>query len=103
MNTPKVLLITGILIVLAVPVVSAGQTTITGSASCVMPDFFEMKTQPVAPQTPQVQIQAPVPSGASGLYEVQAQEKMIQTEENKTTVASDGTQSKALVYTLCAK
>jgi len=83
----------------------AGDTTITGTMSCVMPDLFEFKTpaitasQSAAPQTPQ----APIPSGASGRYEVQKEEKLIQTESDAVVKNASGANTKVTIYTVCAK
>ena len=83
----------------------AGETTITGTASCVMPELFEFKTPAItglkseAPQVPQ----PPVPSGASGNYEVQKEEKLIQTEKSAIIRNDSGADTQVTVYTVCAK
>jgi hypothetical protein len=83
----------------------AGETTITGTASCVMPELFEFKTQAITvskSETSQIP-QPPVPSGASGNYEVQKEEKLIQTEKNALIRNDSGADTKVTVYTVCAK
>lgn len=72
----------------------AGDTTISGTMSCIMPQLLEIKpsvqTTTVAAPVPQ----APSVSGSSGNYQVQEEEKLVTSEEIK---------EKATVYTVCAK
>lgn len=92
-----------------VNVALAGQTTITGTMSCVMPDMFEYKTQAAdttaKAKVPTDQAQAdsvPIPAGASGNYEVQKEDKLIQTEQ--TIAQKDSKEGQQVtVYTICAK
>lgn len=83
----------------------AGETTITGTASCVMPELFEFKTQAITlSQSETLQApQPPVPSGASGNYEVQKEEKLIQTEKSALIRNDSGADTTVTVYTVCAK
>ncbi len=76
----------------------AGETTLTGTATCFMPQLLEFNTQSqeivksAVPQPPTV-------SGASGKYEVQEEERLIANEENINTDEGE----KTTVYTVCAK
>ncbi len=98
MNIKKIPTI--ILVLLLLPVTQAwcGDTTVTGTMSCYMPPMLEY-TQSTAADSQE--IQPPSPSGASGNYAVQKEEKtedpaLIQTEEIKP-------QEKTIVYTIYAK
>lgn len=106
MDIKKTILTFMLMTLLPMRLALAGDTTITGTASCVMPDLFEFKTQP-ATITPNAETQpdpTPVPAGASGKYEVQKEEKLIQTEETTTVAQTDtGTEKQVSVYTICAK
>ena len=103
MDIKKTYLIIAIILFFT-PCVWAGQTTITGTASCVMPDLFELKTAPLTEiSASKDQIPVPLASGASGQYEIRKDEKMIQTEEDKTHISENGKTSQVIVYTICAK
>lgn len=91
MNAKKLFLIFMALL-WTTPYALADQTTITGTARCIMPDVFEFKSQ-AADQTQE--IQPPLPLGA--------EERLLQTEENKTLKATNGKKTQILVYTICAK
>jgi hypothetical protein len=101
MDAKKLTLLLILLMLFPATQVLAGGTTITGTASCVMPDLFEMKAQSVAVATPAQQ--APMAQGASGSYEVKEEERLIQTEENLVTKDATGTENKVRVYSICAK
>jgi hypothetical protein len=78
----------------------AGDTTITGTMSCVMPEMVEIQPTPATINAqalpPKEQEPAsPIVSGASGNYEVQKEEKLIQTEKTEG--------NRVTVYTVCAK
>lgn len=81
----------------------AGKTTITGKATCIMPETIGFNTQPVSKAESQSQdVSAPTASGASGDYEIKKEEKLTETE--KTTVQeSSGTKSEVTIYTVCAR
>lgn len=83
MDAKKLLFLTVLTILLGGSYCFAGDTTITGTMSCVMPEMVEI-------QPPKEQDTAsPIVSGASGNYEVQKEEKLIQTEKtegNRVTV-----------------
>ncbi len=108
MGTKKILITFIILSLLPTGACLAGDTTISGTASCIMPELIGYNT-PAPAMTPNAKKQAdeleaaPIPLGASGNYEVQKEEKLIQTE--KTTVADKGTEKEknVTVYTICAK
>lgn len=105
MDIKKLLFISTAVVLLGANVCLAGQTTITGSARCVMPDLFEFKTQEIVPEaaTAPAKPAMPVPSGASGKYEVTKEEKLIQTEDMVTVTDEGSETAKATVYTICAK
>ena len=71
-----------------------GDTTITGTMSCYIPNHIEFKTQGVQ-QTFELD-NTPLVAGASGSYEIKKEEKTlpgVQQTENR----------KAVLYTICAK
>ena len=71
-----------------------GDTTITGTMSCYIPNHIEFKTERIQ-QTIQSD-NAPLVAGASGSYEIKKEEKTLQgfqQTENR----------KAVLYTICAK
>ena len=89
MDAKKLIFSTVLAILLGGSCCFAGDTTITGTMSCVMPEMVEI--QPPKEQD----IAAPIVSGASGNYEVQKEEKLIQTEKTEG--------NRVTVYTVCAK
>ncbi|MFH0877511.1 MAG: hypothetical protein V1863_04735 [Candidatus Omnitrophota bacterium] len=99
MDTKKILII-GLIISFSAPFVFADPATITGTASCFMPQMIEYKAQAPSQTTP---TQPPMPAGASGKYEVQKEEKLIQTEDIKTVTEDNGTAKPVVVYSICAK
>lgn len=103
MKTKKLIIILGILILLSPNISLAGQTTITGKATCIMPEIIGFNTQPLNQAQNQSQdVSAPVASGASGDYEIQKEEKLIETKKT-TAQESSGTKSEVTVYTVCAR
>ncbi len=72
----------------------AGDTTISGTMSCIMPQLLEVRSSVTGPAVTAPAPQAPQVMGAAGNYEVQEEEKLITSEE---------IQEKATVYTVCAK
>ena len=104
MDAKRILVILGIIgLVFGFPTFYAlgGQTTISGAASCVMPDFFEFKTQ-AADQTKDINT-APIPAGSSGSYEVSKEEKAA-TEEPLLIVEKPAQgDAKVTVYSIYAK
>ena len=103
MDAKKLTLIILLLFILGVPYSWAGSTTISGTTSCVMPDLFGFNTQPAGESAKTQQPQAPIPSGASGNYEVQKEEKLLQTEKTSTSKNDAGKECRITVYTICAK
>lgn len=92
------------IVVLSTPLaVEAGQTTLSGQASCYMPERFEMRLS----AEDRSRIEAPTPSGASGQYEVQETQRAPDPETMSTPQATMTTQtttySQMTVYTVCAK
>jgi len=106
MDAKRLFWILVLVCILPVGTALAGETILKGTASCVMPNFFELETRTAAPQGSSAQATpaAPVPAAASGDYEVQKEEKLIQTEES-IVLAKNSTESeeKITVYTVCAK
>lgn len=102
MDAKKLLLILVLFCLLPVSYGMAGETTIKGTASCVMPDFFELQAQIAVAGQSSVPA-APVPAGASGQYEVQKEEKLIQTEENIVLAQNSKEADQVTVYTVCAR
>ena len=82
----------------------AGETTISGTASCVMPDLFGYTTAALAPKSTSAPAEAtaPIASGASGKFDVSKKEKLIQTEDN-AVIENDAGSTKVTLYTICAR
>ncbi len=104
----NILIVTVLAIVFGAPFCFAGETTITGTMSCVMPEMVEFQSPALASaQAPAIQAPqnnaAPVVSGASGNYVVQKDEKMIQTEETPGATKDIAGGNEATVYTVCAR
>ena len=103
MDIKKISLITILVLLLGINCCLAGETTITGTASCYMPNLIEFKSQATASTHPSLASLVPIPSGASGKYEVQKEEKLVQTESNAVATNASGAQIKVTIYTVCAK
>jgi hypothetical protein len=106
MDTKKITyILLAALLITAFPMTAyAGKTTLSGTASCYMPEKFEMKLSPAA----RARLEAPTPSGASGQYTVQKTERRAPDpatipapqETMLTQTASNGQMT---VFTVCAK
>lgn len=101
MDAKKLTLLLILLMILPAAQVLAGETTITGTASCVMPDLFEIKAQPAVVAA--LAAQPPVAQGASGSYEVKEEERLIQTEGNLVTKDVTEIENKVRIYSICAR
>ncbi len=100
MDAKKLLLLTVLMALLSGAYCFAADTTITGTMSCFMPELIELQpaAQATSVQTPTPDKQdtvSPVVYGASGNYEVQKEEKLIQTEKTLG--------DKVTVYTVSAR
>ncbi|QAT17151.1 hypothetical protein BU251_05110 [Candidatus Velamenicoccus archaeovorus] len=85
----------------------AGQTTISGTMSCTMPEHVELQTaQPVSGTTT---IQPPSAVGTGSSYDVSTQNRPpkteeMTTEESRITKQNDqGQKQTVTIYTVCAK
>ena len=99
MDAKKLIFLTVLVLLVGRSYCFAGDTTITGTMSCIMPEMVEFHTaaQTLSAQAPtkEQDITAPVASGASGNYEVQKEDKLIQTEKTEG--------NRLTVYTVCAR
>lgn len=106
MDAKKIILMTGLLFSLLTIPCFGGQTTISGTMSCVMPEMFEFRTQDTSALQNAQTKEAPIPIGASGKHEVIVENKtlnntLLQTEEKRS---SDQDQdSQVTVYTVCPR
>jgi len=85
----------------------AGQTTISGTMSCTMPEHVEMQT--AQPSSPTTTLQPPSAVGTGGAYDIslqnrEARTKDMLTEESRVTRQNDQGQTQTVtIYTVCAK
>jgi hypothetical protein len=107
MDTKKITyILLALLLVTMFPLTAhAGRTTLSGTASCYMPEKFEMKLSPAA----RARLEAPTPSGASGQYTVQKTErrapepKTIPAPPQETMLTQTASNGPITVFTVCAK
>jgi len=82
----------------------AGQTTLSGPATCYMPTLLEMKT---AAEAGQLDAQAPVATSSLEVVEVKQEERPMPKEQKEEELLSaqcaTDTDQSVTVYTICAK
>jgi len=85
----------------------AGQTTISGTMRCTMPEHVEL--QAAQPASGTAAAQPPSAIGTGGSYDVSMQNRPIEsedmvTEESRVTRQNDhGQEQTVTIYTVCAK
>ncbi len=107
MDAKRALLMAIVSVLIGANYCSAGDTVLTGTATCYMPEMIEMRTTTIsasdmpAVQPPKDSV-APAASGASGNYLIQKEERMMQTE--KAVVLQDSPNGEEItIYSVCAK
>lgn len=105
MSTKKItyILLTALLVTLLPLTAYAGKTTLSGTASCYMPEKFEMKLSAAA----RARLEAPTPSGASGRYTVQTERRAPDPSTipapEETMLTQTASSGQMTVFTVCAK
>jgi hypothetical protein len=85
----------------------AGQTTISGTMRCTMPEHVEL--QAAQPASATAAAQPPSVVGTGGSYDVSTQNRQIKaedmvTEESRVTRQNDqGQKQTVTIYTVCAR
>lgn len=103
MDARKIILI--LIVTMAATPCLAGQTTISGTMSCTMPEHVEMQT--AQPTSGSPALQQPSAAGTGGQYDISTQNRPARAEdmdmaESQTTRQNNQEQT-VTIYTVCAR